>query len=437
MRKSRIYSLMSAAQKSATGWSRKIRFAAVMIAGLSAAAGQWGASGEASAKCLGGLCHFGHRHHFATRQPIAFPYCGPVVLPYCAPALYCAPTVRIVRVTAPTCSPCAPIRSTPVRVVYRQVASTCAPAPICGCGSPTRVVKVVRVKKVVRVPSCGTRAIPSCGQPATRKVVRPGIAQPILPISPEAAFPTPFASRGGDTLDTDRIGKESGRLGVEPPEHVAATGRSFQLVSFSQELGGGSDTAVKLVFDEELPAPAIRVERAKPGISPLRPGEGVWDASAIGILDDLVRRGEFAAALQSCESMAKNSQGMSKGVSLRHAVLKLFAPETESELSAVLDLLNTACAAGSNLRGEELGGGTLRAFLESTPVSLDESLNQFSRLTLENPGTAVGNLLLISALLKLDGQHERSRIFAEEAFERASQTGDLNWSSLMMTLRRS
>lgn len=201
-------------------------------------------------------------------------------------------------------------------------------------------------------------------------------------------------------------------------------------------LAGGAIHVIELADTEELPAPVIRFERSKPGISPWRPGEGVWDASAVGVLDDLVRRGEFAAALRSCESMSKNSQGMSKGVSLRHAVLKLFAPESESELASVLDLLNTACAAGSNLHGEELGNGKLRGWLESTPVSLDESLNQFSRLTLENPEIAVGNLLLISALLKLDGQEARSRIFAEEAYERASQTGELDWSSLMMTLRR-
>lgn len=435
MRKSRIHRWMSTARENATRWSRKVRFAAAMIAGLSAGVGQWGAGGEASAKCLGGICHLGHRHHFATRQLIS--YCGPVVLPYCAPALSCAPTVRVVRVAAPVCSPCGPVRSVPVRVVYRPVAASCLPAPAYGCGSATRVVKVVRVKKVVRVPSCGARVATSCAQPATRKVVQPGIGQPILPISPAAAYPMPFAHRGGVNISAVRIESDSRRLGIEGPQDREATGGSFRLVSFSQENVRDTDSGIKLAFDEELPAPAIRVERAKPGISPLRPGEGVWDASAIGILDDLVRRGEFAAALQSCESMAKNSQGMSKGVSLRHAVLKLFAPETESELSAVLDLLNTACAAGSNLRGEELGGGTLRAFLESTPVSLDESLNQFSRLTLENPGTAVGNLLLISALLKLDGREERSRIFAEEAFERASKTGDLNWSSLMMTLRRS
>ncbi|XZE33955.1 hypothetical protein SH501x_004759 [Pirellulaceae bacterium SH501] len=437
MRKSRIYRLLSTARAGAAGWSRKVRFAAVMMAGLSAGVGQWDASGEASAKCLGGACHFGHRHHFATRQPIVFPYCGPVVLPYCAPALVCAPTVRVVRVSTPACAPCSPVRSVPVRVVYRPVASCCMPAPTYGCGSATRVVKVVRVKKVVRVPSCGARVVPSCGQPATRRVVQPGIAQPILPISPSAAYPAPFASRSGHNAEATRLVSDSLRFGFEESKDQGAMARSFQLVSFSEGFGSGTGRGINLAADEELPAPAIRVERAKPGISPLRPGEGVWDESAVGILDDLVRRGEFAAALQSCESMSTNSQGMSKGVSLRHAVLKLFAPESESELSAVLDLLNTACAAGSNLRGEELGGGTLRGFLEATPVSLDESLNQFSRLTLENPRLAVGNLLLISALLKLDGQEARARIFAEEAFDRASQTGELNWSSLMMTLRRS
>lgn len=425
MRESRISSFVDAARGSVARWSRRVRFGAAVLAGLSVVS-QWGA-GAASAQCLGGACHIGHLHHFAKRHPVVVPYCPPVVLPYCAPALHCAPTVRVVRVVAPVCSPC-------------------SPALTYGCGSVHRVVKVVRVKKVVRVPSCGARVAPSCGQPATRQVVQPAVARPILPIASWSDFQTPAAGWGGWNGESSRIavatsrggeGSRGGVLGSNAADEPSSASDVFRFVSFSREDQEGSNSKEMLfAAEEELPAQAVRVERAKPGVSPLRPGEGVWDASAIGILDDLVRRGDFAAALQSCESMAKNAQGMSKGVALRHAVLKLFAPDSESELSAVLDLLNTACAAGSKLQGEELGVGTLRGFLESTPVSLDESLNQFSRLTLENPEIAVGNLLLISALLKLDGQEDRSRVFAEEAFERASQTGELNWSSLLMTLRR-
>ncbi|AMV32174.1 hypothetical protein VN12_08625 [Pirellula sp. SH-Sr6A] len=162
-----------------------------------------------------------------------------------------------------------------------------------------------------------------------------------------------------------------------------------------------------------------------------------WEAPGTATLDDLVARGDFASALRSCEAMAKNAQGMAKGVALRHAVLKLFAPESETELDAVLNLLNTACAAGSRLEGRELGGGTLRNYLAATPVAFDESVNQFSRLALENSQLAVGNLLLLSALLKLDGQETRSRLFAQEAFDRAAETGELNWNSLMVVLHRS
>ncbi|XZE45600.1 hypothetical protein SH467x_000846 [Pirellulaceae bacterium SH467] len=187
---------------------------------------------------------------------------------------------------------------------------------------------------------------------------------------------------------------------------------------------------VVFAVDEELGLP-FRV------LSTMDSTSAGWDASATAMLDDLVSRGDFASALRSCEAMSKNSQGMAKGVALRHAVLRLFAPESETELDSVLDLLNTACAAGSRLEGKELGGGTLRNYLESTPISFDESLNQFSRMALENEELAVGNLLLISALLKLDAQEARARVFAKEAFDRASETGELNWNSLMVVLHRS
>jgi hypothetical protein len=129
--------------------------------------------------------------------------------------------------------------------------------------------------------------------------------------------------------------------------------------------------------------------------------------------------------------MAINRQPMNKGIYLRHAILKLFTPDTETDLEKVLDLLNMSAAAGGEINPSELGGTTLRDYLKPSRVGLQDSLNQLSENALQGKTDGAADILLIATLLKLDGQSERARLFASEAFEKASVSENFVWHSLL------
>lgn len=175
---------------------------------------------------------------------------------------------------------------------------------------------------------------------------------------------------------------------------------------------------------------------AKPSIKPQMSTSLAWSDSASGLVDEMVLAGDMPNALRSCDAMASNRQPMNKGIYLRHAILKLFTPDTETDLEKVLDLLNMSAAAGGEINPSELGVSTLRDYLEPSRVGLQESLNQLSQSALEGKTDGAADLLLIAALLKLDGQSERSKLFASEAFEKASVSDSFVWHSLLAAVRK-
>ncbi len=207
---------------------------------------------------------------------------------------------------------------------------------------------------------------------------------------------------------------ESERPLVRPP---------MRLVSAQSELSEGRTSSRSVVV-------------AKPAIKPLTSTSSVWSDSAIGLVDEMVLAGDMPSALRSCDAMASNRQPMSHGIYLRHAILKLFTPDTETDLQKVLDLLNMSAAAGGEIVPSELGGSTLRDYLEPSRVGLQESLNQFSQNALEGKTDGAADLLLIATLLKLDGQSERCKLFASEAFERAAASESFAWHSLLAAVRK-
>ncbi len=172
------------------------------------------------------------------------------------------------------------------------------------------------------------------------------------------------------------------------------------------------------------PVQGIRVRRAKP-----------WAESAIGTVDTFVKEGNLESALSSCEAMVSNSQ-LPAALYLRHAVLKLFTPGKETDVDTVLHLLNRACASGCELHPKELGAKSIQVYFKPTDIPFDQTLDALSKIALDESELAVGNLLLIASLLKLDGQPERAKVFAQEAFDRAAATGELQWNSLLVTLLR-
>jgi hypothetical protein len=175
---------------------------------------------------------------------------------------------------------------------------------------------------------------------------------------------------------------------------------------------------------------------SKPAIKSQIPTSLAWSDSASGLVDEMVLAGDMPNALRSCEAMASNRQPMNKGIYLRHAILKLFTPDTETDLEKVLDLLNMSAAAGGEITPSELGGSTLRDYLEPSRVGLQDSLNQLSHNALQGKTDGAADLLLIAALLKLDGQSERSKLFASEAFVKASVSENFVWHSLLAAVRK-
>jgi hypothetical protein len=175
---------------------------------------------------------------------------------------------------------------------------------------------------------------------------------------------------------------------------------------------------------------------SKPAIKPQISASLAWSDSASGLVDEMVLAGDMPNALRSCDAMASNRQPMNKGIYLRHAILKLFTPDSETDLEKVLDLLNMSAAAGGEINPSELGVSTLRDYLEPSRVGLQESLNQLSQSALQGKTDGAADLLLIAALLKLDGQSERSKLFASEAFEKASVSENFAWHSLLAAVRK-
>jgi hypothetical protein len=242
---------------------------------------------------------------------------------------------------------------------------------------------------------------------------KPSVAS--LRNTPSPYTPQPIESWQADRDEfakMDSMGSEF--LSVQPP---------IRLVSTEMELS-----------KQRTPSRSVLV--AKPAIKPLTPTSVAWSDSANGIIDEMVLSGDMRSALNSCEAMANDRQPRSKGVYLRHAILKLFTPETETDVEKVLELLNMSAAAGCELQPSELGVSSLREYLEPSRISLQETLNQFSQNAMQNKTDSAADILMIATLLKLDGQSERAKLFATEAFEKASTSDNFVWHSLLAAVSK-
>jgi hypothetical protein len=171
--------------------------------------------------------------------------------------------------------------------------------------------------------------------------------------------------------------------------------------------------------------------------APIQPYSPVWTQSAVGLIDNLMDRGDWEIASASCQRMEKVPSAQTHPVLLRQAIFELAAHRdamNPSTLERILDKLNTAVIDGSQLSPSELRHGGLAQYLAPSGISLTEVMDQLSKRALEKPESSVEELLLIASLLTLDNQPERAELFAREARAQAPLTDAFRWQSLLRTL---
>ena len=166
----------------------------------------------------------------------------------------------------------------------------------------------------------------------------------------------------------------------------------------------------------------------------VQPYSPIWTKAAVGIVDDMIEAGRFDDAQASCRSMEKIEQPNGAGVYLRQGLLKYFASQDHSAASteSVLNLLDQACASGSRLSAEELNSESLRTYFAACVIDLDATLERLSKSVLDNPESSEREILLLTVLLKLEGQDERANLFVKEAEQLASQSSSFRWSNLLL-----
>ena len=165
----------------------------------------------------------------------------------------------------------------------------------------------------------------------------------------------------------------------------------------------------------------------------LQPYSPIWTQAAVGLVDDMIQEGRLEDAQLSCKAMEKIEQTKGAGVYLRQALLNYFSQDSASIASTddVLNLLNEACAAGSELKPSELSKESLSDYFSACSVDVGRSMELLSKKILDNSSKAGREMLLLTALLKLDGQTERAKLFAGEADQLASKSQAFHWNSLL------
>lgn len=158
-----------------------------------------------------------------------------------------------------------------------------------------------------------------------------------------------------------------------------------------------------------------RVVSKKPSI--VEPYSPVWTKAAVGLVDDMIREGRFDDAVASCRSMEKISQSKGAGVYLRQAITSFFSQEADetAKWNKAISFLDHAFRAGAQLSTAEIPKGSLTEYLAPSSIDVSSAFESLSQRILENPESSMRELVLLSVMLKLDGQSTRSKLFASEA----------------------
>jgi hypothetical protein len=141
-----------------------------------------------------------------------------------------------------------------------------------------------------------------------------------------------------------------------------------------------------------------------------------WREAAVGVLDQLVEQGKLDEAWGACQGMDQIAQQLPAEVRLRQAILGALRGESSNWAATRLAI---AWDQGLAIRPEELPRGSLRDYLpKESGELLDQTLDRLARQVLQSQGEDSeqrSHLILIAALLRLDGQIDRSRLFALRA----------------------
>ena len=179
--------------------------------------------------------------------------------------------------------------------------------------------------------------------------------------------------------------------------------------------------------------PGIKLVSNKPAL--LQPYSPIWTKAAVGIVDDMVAAGELDHAHSSCKSMERITQPKGAGVYLRQALLSYFSTDVSSiatpSTNEILKLLELACEAGSRVQPSELSKNSLQDYFAACKVDVIGTMEQLSKSVLESPNNSGSELLLLAALLKLDGQQDRAQLFASEVEDQFAKAGQFRWHSLL------
>jgi hypothetical protein len=150
--------------------------------------------------------------------------------------------------------------------------------------------------------------------------------------------------------------------------------------------------------------------------STIVPTSKPWRDAALGVLDRMVEQGKLDEAWGACQGMDQIAQQLPAEVRLRQAVLGALQGESSHWAATRLAI---AWDQGLAIRPEELPRGSLRDYLpKESEELLDQTLDHLARQVLQAPGDEQADrshLILIAALLRLDGQIDRSRLFALRA----------------------
>lgn len=177
----------------------------------------------------------------------------------------------------------------------------------------------------------------------------------------------------------------------------------------------------------------------KPSRQALTTYSPIWTESAVGLIDDMMDRGEWELAHQSLQRMNKIKTPLDRRVLLRQAVMDLVAHRESidaPELDRIMDRFAQAAEKGSRFAPEELRGDSLSNYLRESRIELDPIFDSLAQRVIEQPERSGREMLLLSVLLKLDGQADRASLFAKESRMMAARSDAFRWKSVLQSLGR-
>jgi hypothetical protein len=220
----------------------------------------------------------------------------------------------------------------------------------------------------------------------------------------------------------------------QPTLFAGSTATGSRALSQTSRLSRDATSAQPLVKSRMAAASVPSRRAASDTLTSYSP---IWTQSAIGLIDDMMERGEWELAHLSLQRMDKISTPLGHSVLLRQAVMDLVAHRDSIDTAGVdriMDRLSRAAEAGSRLAADELPGASLSAYLRESRIELLPVLDRLAQRVIEAPDRSGREMLLLSVLLQLDGQQERSKLFARESRTLAARSDAFRWSPVLRSL---